>query len=103
MNVTPEELLEEYRKVTPGMTEEKYEYLKESTSLSPVKAVQLALLKRKTDNPELIARAEYSLLFESYANKWEKTWEQYGEGTNLYDFADGALTDSMADWHPKSR
>ena len=100
MNISPEELLEEYRKVTPNMTEEKYNYLKENVHLAPTKMVSLALLKRKFNNPELIARAEYASLFEAYANRWEKTWNKMDwgerEDEGLYEFAEGALEESIA-------
>lgn len=95
MNINLDQLLEEYRAVTPRMTHEKYEYLKANQWLSPVKAVRLAILKRNGANDELLARAEYSYLFESYANSFEKSWQQYGDGLGLGEYAEGALEQSI--------
>lgn len=99
MNINLNDLLEEYRAVTPSMTQEKYEYLKENQWLSPVKAVRLAMLKRNGANDELLARAEYAYLFESYANTFYKWWRdnEWGDKENesLGDFADGALVQAV--------
>lgn len=99
MKIDLNELLQCYRDVTPNMTQEKYEYLKENQWLSPVKAVRLAILKRNGANDELLARAEYSYLFESYANHFYKWWKdnEWGRSENesLGDFADGALVQAV--------
>ena len=99
MSYSVDELLEQYRAVTAKMTQEKYNYLKQNEWLSPVKAVRLAILKKKGASAELLARVEYSYLFESYANRFYKWWEEHEwgnkENESLGDFADGALTQAV--------
>ena len=99
------ELLEEYRRLTPQMTKEKYNYLKENSMLSPIKAVQLKYLQSKTQSEELKIRAEYQARFESYANSWYRTWEKEKWGTreneSLYEFADSALNKTIKELEEK--
>ena len=99
MKYSLDELLEQYRIVTANMTQEKYDYLKQNEWLLPVKAVRLAVLKKNGANAELLARVEYSYLFESYANHFYKWWKENDWGNkedeNLGAFADGALTQAV--------
>lgn len=99
MKIDMNELLNEYRAVTPTMTKEKYEYLKNNEWLSPVKKVKLAILKNNGASEELLARAEYAYLFESYADHFYKWWKDHEWGTkeneSLSDFAEGALIQAI--------
>lgn len=101
MKISMEDLLEEFRATTSKMTQEKYDYLRETESLSPVKLVRLAILKKNGANNELLARSEYAYLFENYANHFYKWWKDNEWGTkeneSLYDFADGALVQEIMD------
>ena len=83
------------------MTQEKYEYLKENENLSPVKQVRLAILRRNGASEELMNRAEYAYLFETYADHFYKWWKdnEWGDRENesLSDFAEGALVQAVMD------
>lgn len=105
MKVDMDELLEEYRAVTSKMTQEKYEYLKNNEWLSPVKMVKLAILKKNGASDELLARAEYAYLFETYADHFYKWWKDHEwgdrENESLSDFAEGALIQGVQEERKK--
>ncbi len=99
MKIDMNDLLESYRLYTSNMTQEKYEYLKSSEWLSPVKKVKLSILKKNGASDELLARAEYAYLFETYANHFYRWWKDHEwgdrENESLADFAEGALVQAV--------
>ena len=105
MNINLDQLLEEYRAVTPNMTQEKYEYLKDNEWISPVKRVRLAMLEKNGASDELLKRAEYAYLFETYANHFYKWWKEHEWGTKenegLAEFAEGALEQAIIEERKK--
>ena len=105
MKFDVDELLNQYRAVTATMTEEKYQYLKDNEWISPVNVVRLAMLKKHGATDELLKRAEYAYLFESYANHFYKWWKdnEWGDRENesLSEFAEGALVQAIMEGNEK--
>ena len=96
-------LLKEFRDITPHMTQERYEYLKNNYRMPVLDALHVKKLERLGAGQELIARAEFAYLFRAYEGKYYRIWKKLDwgmkENESLQSFALGGLINEIEEYN----
>lgn len=90
-----------------NFTQEKLEYLREITTLSPIINGKLLFLKKQRISQSEIDKIEYTYRFSAYEKRWESTWKKLNWGNSedesLSAFAASALEQEVNNSKTKKR